>query len=155
VACLDEPPGDPGLGDRLARAGGADDERVPAAGVAERDAHGAAALVAPHRQPLAVDPPAAAQAAALDAGAGGVERAAAEAGVLGAVAAVPEVVLVPARPGRRREHGGGGGEPRCLLVEGPQQRPQEDAEQRPGPVQAQPPEERDRGHGDQDGGADR
>jgi hypothetical protein len=154
VACADEPSGDPRLRHRLARAGGADDEGVPATRLADGDANRAAALVTAYREPAAVDPAAAPDAAALETRAAGVERAAAIAGVLGPVAAVAQIVQMPARAGRGRESGGGGDEPGRLLVEGPQQRPEEDAGQGPGPVQPEPSEEQHGRDGEKRRGAD-
>src|SRR5262249_14527406 len=67
VAGLGQPAGDPRWGEGLAGAGRADDERVSPAGPAGGNADGSPALVAPDGEAAPVDPPSAANVAAVTA----------------------------------------------------------------------------------------
>ena len=73
VAVLDEPGGDPRLRDGLARAGGADDERVLPARLADRDVHGGALRLAADDQATLSDPMAVVDVASLAGSAQGIE----------------------------------------------------------------------------------
>jgi hypothetical protein len=124
---------------------------VPATLAAGRDPDSAAAAVGADRQPVTVDPSAAADAAAAAALAVGVEHRAPITRVLSLIAAATQVIGVPARPGGGGERAGRHDEPGRLLIERQQQRPSEDAGGGTGPVQPHPAQERHGRQGDDRG----
>ncbi|MDP9345611.1 MAG: hypothetical protein M3P44_07790 [Actinomycetota bacterium] len=98
VAVVDEAGRDPRLRDCLARAGGADDERVLAAGAPDRDVDGDALGLAADNQAAVGDPAPLLDVASLVGSAQGIEGSEPATGLGGQVGPGAQVIAMPARP---------------------------------------------------------